>query len=541
MGRVHRFLGLDRRRASSPTHDARPSAARQYAATSPTAPTTSSASTTCATTWRGSTDELVQRGHNFAIVDEVDSILIDEARTPLIISGPADQPTEVVRRVRRASSTRLQPRRRDYEVDEKKRTVGVLERGIEKVEDYLGIDNLYESVNTPLVGYLNNAIKAKELFKRDKDYVVMNGEVLIVDEHTGRILAGRRYNEGMHQAIEAKEGVEIKQREPDPRHDHPAELLPPLRQARRHDRYGHDRGRRVQPDLQARRRADPDQPPDGPRSTRPTSSTRPRRPSSTPSSTTSSSATRRASRSSSAPSSVEKSELPVRAAAQARHPARGPQRQAARARGARSSRRPAARAPSPSPPTWPAAAPTSCSAATPSSWPSPSCAQRGLDPVETPEEYEAAWPEALEKAHEVGRGRARRGRRARRPLRARHRAARVAPHRQPAARSLRPSGRPGRVPVLPLARGRPDAAVQRRRWSSAVMTGSNIPDDVPIESKMVTRAIRVGADARSRRRTSRSARTSSSTTRCSTASARSSTTSAAGCSRARTCTSRSAT
>ena len=99
---------------------------------------------------------------------------------------------------------------KDYEVDEKKRTVGVLEAGIEKVEDYLGIHNLYESANTPLIGFLNNAIKAKELFKRDKDYVILDGEVLIVDEHTGRILAGRRYNEGMHQAIEAKEGVEIK-------------------------------------------------------------------------------------------------------------------------------------------------------------------------------------------------------------------------------------------------------------------------------------------------------------------------------------------
>ncbi len=153
-------------------------------------------------------EELVQRGHNFAIVDEVDSILIDEARTPLIISGPADQATKwyadfakVVQRLRRDV---------DYEVDEKKRTVGILEPGVERVEDYLGIDNLYEAVNTPLVGYLNNAVKAKELYKRDKDYVVINGEVLIVDEHTGRILAGRRYNEGMHQAIEAKEGVEIK-------------------------------------------------------------------------------------------------------------------------------------------------------------------------------------------------------------------------------------------------------------------------------------------------------------------------------------------
>jgi preprotein translocase subunit SecA len=158
-----------------------------------------------------STEELVQRGHAFCIVDEVDSILIDEARTPLIISGPADQATkwyvEFASLVKRL--TRGEDGEGDYEVDEKKRTVGVMEAGIAKVEDYLGIENLYESVNTPLIGYLNNAIKAKELFKKDKDYVNLNGEILIVDEHTGRMLAGRRYNEGMHQAIEAKEGVEI--------------------------------------------------------------------------------------------------------------------------------------------------------------------------------------------------------------------------------------------------------------------------------------------------------------------------------------------
>jgi preprotein translocase subunit SecA len=159
-----------------------------------------------------SLDECVQRGHNFAIVDEVDSILVDEARTPLIISGPAEQNSrwymefaKIVPRLRRGEDGEG-----DYEVDEKKKTVGILESGVEKVEDYLGIDNLYESVNTPLVSFLNNAIKAKELYKRDKDYVVMNGEVLIVDEFTGRILHGRRYNEGMHQAIEAKEGVQIK-------------------------------------------------------------------------------------------------------------------------------------------------------------------------------------------------------------------------------------------------------------------------------------------------------------------------------------------
>ncbi|WP_138413998.1 preprotein translocase subunit SecA [Sinomonas gamaensis] len=153
-------------------------------------------------------NELVQRGHHFAIVDEVDSILIDEARTPLIISGPAQG--DANRWYSEFAKIALRLGEGDYEVDEKKRTVGVLEPGIEKVEDYLGIHNLYESANTPLIGFLNNAIKAKELFKRDKDYVVLDGEVLIVDEHTGRILPGRRYNEGMHQAIEAKEGVEIK-------------------------------------------------------------------------------------------------------------------------------------------------------------------------------------------------------------------------------------------------------------------------------------------------------------------------------------------
>ncbi|MFE5775149.1 preprotein translocase subunit SecA [Brachybacterium sp. NPDC056505] len=156
-----------------------------------------------------SADERVQRGHFFAIVDEVDSILIDEARTPLIISGPASGDANKWY-AEFAKVVQLLRRDRDYEVDEKKRTVGVLETGIDKVEDHLGIDNLYESLNTPLIGFLNNAIKAKELFKKDKDYVVLNGEVLIVDEHTGRILAGRRYNEGMHQAIEAKEGVAIK-------------------------------------------------------------------------------------------------------------------------------------------------------------------------------------------------------------------------------------------------------------------------------------------------------------------------------------------
>jgi preprotein translocase subunit SecA len=154
-------------------------------------------------------EDMVQRGHGYAIVDEVDSILIDEARTPLIISGMvADSAKWYV------TFARMVPRLKsdvDYEVDEQKRTVAVLEPGIEKVERELGIDNLYEHVNTPLVHHLYNAIRAKELYKRDVDYLVTQGEVKIVDEFTGRILEGRRYSEGLHQAIEAKESVRIKE------------------------------------------------------------------------------------------------------------------------------------------------------------------------------------------------------------------------------------------------------------------------------------------------------------------------------------------
>ncbi|MFC4586457.1 preprotein translocase subunit SecA [Sphaerisporangium corydalis] len=165
-----------------------------------------------------SLEECVQRGHHFAVVDEVDSILIDEARTPLIISGPGEQSgkwyqefAKIVPRLRRGVEGKDgEDSTGDYIVDEKKRTVGVLESGVERVEDWLGIDNLYKPEHTHLVGFLNNAIKAKELYKKDKDYIVVDGEVLIVDEFTGRVLHGRRYNEGMHQAIEAKESVKIK-------------------------------------------------------------------------------------------------------------------------------------------------------------------------------------------------------------------------------------------------------------------------------------------------------------------------------------------
>ncbi len=206
MGRVHRFLGLE---VGVILANERPEQRRPMYACDITYGTNNEFGFDyLRDNMAWSAAEFVQRGHAFAIVDEVDSILIDEARTPLIISGPADQATKWYQEFARIAPRLV--RDVDYEVDEKKRTIGILEPGVEKVEDQLGIDNLYESVNTPLVGYLNNALKAQELYRKDKEYVVQGGEVLIVDEFTGRILAGRRYNEGMHQAIEAKEHVEIK-------------------------------------------------------------------------------------------------------------------------------------------------------------------------------------------------------------------------------------------------------------------------------------------------------------------------------------------
>ena len=206
MGRVHRFLGLEVGVIlSQQTPEVRKA---QYAADITYGTNNEFGFDYLRDNMAWSKNDLVQRGHFFGIVDEVDSILIDEARTPLIISGPADSSSKWY-----SEFARLVPRLKpdvDYEVDLSKRTIGVSEEGVSKVETALGIENLYESVNTPLVGFLNNALKAKELYKKDKDYIVVSGEVLIVDEFTGRVLHGRRYNEGMHQAIEAKEGVEIK-------------------------------------------------------------------------------------------------------------------------------------------------------------------------------------------------------------------------------------------------------------------------------------------------------------------------------------------
>ncbi|WP_308198783.1 preprotein translocase subunit SecA [Rhodococcus sp. F64268] len=206
MGRVHRFLGLETDVILSGLTPAQRRAA--YAADITYGTNNEFGFDYLRDNMTHSLDDLVQRGHNFAVVDEVDSILIDEARTPLIISGPADASSKWY-----AEFARIVPMLKadvHYEVDIKKRTIGVHEAGVEFVEDQLGIDNLYEAANSPLVSYLNNAIKAKELYTRDKDYIVRDGEVVIVDEFTGRVLSGRRYNEGMHQAIEAKEKVEIK-------------------------------------------------------------------------------------------------------------------------------------------------------------------------------------------------------------------------------------------------------------------------------------------------------------------------------------------
>jgi len=153
--------------------------------------------------------DFVQRELNFAVIDEIDSILIDEARTPLIISAPAEEPVALYYQFA-DFARRLKPDE-DYTVDEKDRAVLINEKGIAKVEQWLGIKNIYEAAGIEYVHHLENALRAKELFIRDRDYIVKDGEIIIVDEFTGRLMYGRRYSEGIHQAIEAKEGVPIQQ------------------------------------------------------------------------------------------------------------------------------------------------------------------------------------------------------------------------------------------------------------------------------------------------------------------------------------------
>lgn len=402
------------------------------------------------------------------MVDEVDSILVDEARTPLIISGPADQATKwygdfaklVTRLTKGEAGNPLKgiEETGDYEVDEKKRTVAIHEPGVSKVEDWLGIENLYESVNTPLVGYLNNAIKAKELFKKDKDYVVIDGEVMIVDEHTGRILAGRRYNEGMHQAIEAKEGVDIKDEN---------QTLATITLQNFFRLYGKLSGmtgtamteaaefhqiyklgvvpiptnrpmvRADQSDLiyrteVAKFAAVVDDIAEKHEKGQPILV---------------------------GTTSVEKSEYLSQQLSK-----RGVQHEVLNAKQhdreativAQAGRKGAVTVA-----TNMAGRGTDIKlGGNPDDLAEAELRQRGLDPVEHVEEWAAALPAALEKAEQSVKAEFEEVKEPRRAVRPGHRAARVAAYRQPAAWSFRPSGRPGRVPLLPVARRRPDAAVQ---------------------------------------------------------------------------------
>ena len=439
----------------------------------------------------------MQRGHNFAIVDEVDSILIDEARTPLIISGPAEQSARWYARVRpgrRPAAARARTASGDYEVDESKRTVGVTERGVAQGRGLAGHRQPLRVGEHP-AGRLpeqraqgQGALQARQGLHRQRRRGPDRRRVH--RPHPARPPLQRGHAPGHR----GQGGRRDQAGEPDPRHDHPAELLPPLREALRHDRYGADRGRRVQQGLQARRGPDPDPPADDPRGPVRRRSTRPRRPSSTRSSRTSSSGTSTgqpvlvgtvASRS---PSSCRRC---CASAAASRTRCSTPSTTPGRPR---SSPRRAARAPSPSPPTWPAEAPTSCSAATPSSWPPPSCAAAGLDPDETPEEYETA----------LARGAARRQAR---PCEAehdevielgglyvlgteRHESRRI--DNQLRGRSGR-QGDPGESRFYlslqdDLMRRFNAAAVE------AIMDRLNIPEDVPIESKMVSRPIELRPD-----------------------------------------------
>ncbi len=208
MGQVHRFLGIEVGRVS-PEIDDWQAKKDAYACDVTYGTNTEFGFDYLRDNMARSLEHMVQRGHRYAIVDEVDSILIDEARTPLIISGPSSDSARLYYQF--AGVARSLTRDNDYEVDEEKRTIAPTEQGIERVERALGIDNLYDLVSSNYVHQLTQALKAKELYKRDKDYIVADGEVKIVDEFTGRILEGRRWSDGLHQAVEAKERVAIKE------------------------------------------------------------------------------------------------------------------------------------------------------------------------------------------------------------------------------------------------------------------------------------------------------------------------------------------
>ena len=208
MGRLHKFLGLTVGRIGADIDDPMLKKAA-YAADLTYGTNNEFGFDYLRDNMARSRELMAQRGHVFAMIDEVDSILIDEARTPLIISGPADEAAQLYYQF--ASIARTLTRDDDYEVDEEKKTVVPLEAGIEKVEKAVGVDNIYDAVSVNYVHQLIKALEAKDLYRRDKDYLVAGGEVKIIDEFTGRTLDGRRWSDGLHQAVEAKERVTIKE------------------------------------------------------------------------------------------------------------------------------------------------------------------------------------------------------------------------------------------------------------------------------------------------------------------------------------------
>ena len=408
-------------------------------------------------------------------MDEVDSILVDEARTPLIISGPAEDSHEWYPTFAKLVD-RLE-RDRHYEVDEKKKTVSILEAGIDVVEDRLGIDNLYESANTPLISYLNNAIKAKELFKLDRDYVNLDGEILIVDEHTGRTLVGRRYNEGLHQAIEAKERVQIREeyqtlatitlqnyfRMYDKLSGMTGTALTEASEFQKIYGLGvvpiptnKDMIRVDQRDLIYRT--------EEAKFAAIVADVAERHENGQPVLI--------------GTASVAKSEIlsgMLKKAGVKHEVLNAKQHDREAAIVALAGRK--------------AAVTVSTNMAgrgtdiilggNPEFLADKVLRDQGIDPVDHSEEYEKQYPEILAAIEEETASEHERGRRGRRALRGRVRAARVATDRQPAARPFRPSGRPGREPVLPLARRRPDAAVQvrHRGVGAAGAQGARRPAD----------------------------------------------------------------
>ena len=193
---------------------------------------------------------------NFAIVDEVDSILIDEARTPLIISGPTDESTDLYYRIN-AIIPQLKIER-DYTIEEKTKTAALTEEGNARVEKLLGVENLYDLAHMDFVHHVVKALQAYAIYKRDVDYVVKDGEVIIVDEFTGRLMPGRRWSDGLHQAVEAKEGVKIANENQTLASVTFQNFFRMYKKLARHDRHGRHRSQRVRQDLQPRRQRYPD-------------------------------------------------------------------------------------------------------------------------------------------------------------------------------------------------------------------------------------------------------------------------------------------